>query len=587
MGPEGRGLLVASTLRWALALLAVLALLVGVVQFAVIARGAPGVGTAWAAELLPAAGLVYVAAGVVAWGRRPSNRLGTIIVVGGLAMFVSALENFSEPVLAAIGTVLQTVVLAVVVHLLLAFPSGQLRSRVALLTVIAGYFTCLVLQIPLYLFHPQASPSGMLSTGDHPALFMAGMWLQIGTGIVVVLTAATILADRLRKAAPGRSRVLGPLYLYGILAVMAIPLLPEAIAPLTGLSPAAAGGLQVGVLMGIPLVFATVLLVGGFARTGEIQELGAWLTAVGPARPSLEHALAWALGDDSLELGYFVADGRGCVDGGGKALELPAPGSGRRHIEISLGDRRIGAVIYDDTLIADPALVEAAGRVVAVAMDHDRLTAELLASREQLHESRARLVEASDRERRRIAENLHDGLQMNLVLLGLEAQQLGSQPGASEAVVRAAIALRSGIDRAAAELRQLVHDVMPAPLIEGGLGPAVQDLVDRLPFPVRASLDVNGSLSGPVSSAAYFVVAEALANAIKHAQATTLAVHLSEGDGLLRVEVRDDGIGGVAPGEGLGLYSLADRVDALGGRLSIHSPPGRGTHVFAELPCGS
>ena len=580
--------LAAGSLRWALVLLVVFAVLVAGTQIAVLAPGGPNVGTVWVIELLPVAGLVYVMAGVVAWWRRPSNRLGTILLVGGLSMFLSALESFSEPALVAVGIVLQTVILGVVVHLLLAFPSGRVRSRVALFTVIAGYFVCVVLQIPLYLFDPNASPNGMLAALDSPGLLLAGTWLQRGAGIIVVAVAAVILGDRLRRSSPRQRRVLGPLYLYGILSVLAIPLIADVIAPLTGLSLTAVGGLQVAVMTGIPLVFASVLLVGGFGRTGEIQELGAWLAAVGPTRPSLEPALARALGDDSLELGYFVAEREAYVDAAGKALELPSPSGGRRHVEISLGQRRIGVVIYDSVLIADPALVEAAGRVVAVAMDHQRLTAELLASREQVTESRARLVEASDRERRRIAQNLHDGLQMKLVLLATEAQRLGSEPSASGEVAAAATALRSHIDGAAAELRQLVHDVMPAPLIERGLGAATQDLIDRLPLPTRVSLGgLNGSLPQAVSSAAYFVVAEALANAIKYARATTLGVHLSEEDGVLRVEVSDDGIGGVVPGKGLGLRSLADRVDALGGELSIHSPAGEGTRICAELPCGS
>lgn len=580
-------LLAAGSLRWALLLIAVMAVLVGGVQMAVFAPGGPNVGPVWQAELFPAAGIVYVTAGVVAWWRRPSNRLGAIMVAGGLSIFISTLNSFSEPVLAAIGIVLQTLILALVGHLLLAFPSGRLRSRVAFLTVIGAYVNALILQIPLYLFDPQASPGGMLAAFNSPGLLHAGKWLQAGFGSLLVLIAAVILSDRLRRASPRQRRALGPLYLYGMVSVVAIPLIPQVIAPLLGLSDDLIGALQIIVLTGIPVVFASVLLVGGFGRTGEIQELGAWLSAMGPTRPSLESALARALGDDSLELGYFVAEREAYVDADGKPLQLPAPSSGRRHVGIELGERRVGAVIYDAVLIADPALVQAAGRVVAVAMDHERLTAELLASREQLQESRARLVEASDRERRRIAQNLHDGLQMKLVLLAMEAQQLASQPGASPQVGLAATALRSRIDGAAAELRQLVHDVMPAPLIERGLGAATQDLVDRLPLPTRLSLGVNGSVSESVSSAAYFVVAEALGNAVKHARANSLCVDLAEADGVLRIEVADDGIGGVVLGEGLGLRSLADRVDALGGHLSILSVIGEGTRIVVELPCGS
>ena len=126
---------------------------------------------------------------------------------------------------------------------------------------------------------------------------------------------------------------------------------------------------------------------------------------------------------------------------------------------------------------------------------------------------------------------------------------------------------------------------MPAPLIERGLGAAAQDLVDRLPLPTRLSLGVNGTIPEPVSSAAYFILNEALANAIKHAHATRLGVDLAEHDHSLRLEVTDDGIGGVAPGLGLGLRSIADRVDVLGGTVHIDSPGGEGTQIVVELPC--
>jgi len=238
-------------------------------------------------------------------------------------------------------------------------------------------------------------------------------------------------------------------------------------------------------------------------------------------------------------------------------------------------------------LIADSELVAAAGRVVAIALDRERLTADLLASREALRRSRDRVLRAGDRERRRIARNLHDGLQVKLVLLALESQRLAGQAGATPAIAEAAVALRAHIDLAAAELRELVHDVMPAPLIERGLGAATRDLVDRMPVPTRLDLGVNGMLPEPVSTAAYFVVAEALTNAVKHAQASSLSVRLTHHEGALTIEVSDDGIGGVAAGDGLGLRSLADRIDVLGGRLRIDSPDGQGTQIVAELPCES
>ena len=158
------------------------------------------------------------------------------------------------------------------------------------------------------------------------------------------------------------------------------------------------------------------------------------------------------------------------------------------------------------------APVRAAGQVLALAVEAERLTAQLRAGEAELRRSRARIVEASDAERRRVARNLHDGLQVQLVLLALDAQQLAKDPDATTAMSEAAAALRAGIDAAAAELRSFVHAVMPAGLIERGLAAAVEDLADRMP--IRTRLHTHGlsaaesRLPAAVESTAYFVVAE-------------------------------------------------------------------------------
>jgi signal transduction histidine kinase len=218
-------------------------------------------------------------------------------------------------------------------------------------------------------------------------------------------------------------------------------------------------------------------------------------------------------------------------------------------------------------------------------VERERLTAELLASQEALQESRARLVEAADRERRRIAQDLHDGLQPTLVLLALDAQRLAFQPGTPAATAADATKLRERIDAAAGELRELVHAIMPAPLIELGLAAAARDLADRMPVPVDLDLRLDGALPRPIATTAYFVLAEGLANALRHAMPTSVAVRLSSHAALLTVEVTDDGVGGAAPGSGLGLRGLIDRVEAVGGRLVVDSPAGHGTRITAQLPC--
>ena len=255
---------------------------------------------------------------------------------------------------------------------------------------------------------------------------------------------------------------------------------------------------------------------------------------------------------------------------------------------VELDGRAIGVIEVDEEVVDDLELVRAAGQVAAIAIDRQRLTADLRAHQAELEVSRGRLLEAADRERRRIAQNLHDGLQVDLVMLALEAEQLSAQAGLAPHAVADASALRAGIDAAAMRLRELVHAVMPAGLIERGLTEAVEDLVDRMPTPTRLHVvGADARFAETVESTAYFVVAEALTNAVKHACAEHLTVSIEHIGDRLVIGVDDDGVGGATTGRGLGLRGLADRVDVLGGRLTVDSPDGQGTHLVAELPCGS
>jgi signal transduction histidine kinase len=562
------------------------AVLVGAVEMVLVV--AEPVAPVWQLVLFLLVAWTYLAAGIVAWWRRPSNRMGAIMVAGCFALLVAGLANMNGPGLIAVGTVGATVILALLVHLLHAFPSGRLHGAASRLTVLAGYGVSVILQAPLYLFTAAPPPYDVLMVSDRPDVANAGAWVQRVAGAAVVVVTVVILAQRLRRADPARRQVLVPLFTYGIVAVLFIPVSSSLLQPLLGFSLGTLTMLQLVVIGGVPITFALGVLRGGFARTGEVEELGTWLGVSGGARPTLDEALAQTLGDPSLQLAFWASDRNAYVDAAGRSVELPSPGSDRAVAEVDLEGRPVGAIIYDATLIGDPELVRAAGRVVAIAVDRERLTAQLLASEGALRRSRERLVEAGDRERRRVARDLHDGMQGRLVLLALEAQRIAGHPTASERVIEAATSLRAGIDDAAGELRRLVHAVMPASLIERGLSAATEDLVDHVPVPTRLELGVeDGALSPAVESTAYCVVAEALTNAVKHSHAHELAVRLALADGLLLIEIDDDGVGGARPGRGVDLRSLADRVDVLGGRLRVDSPPGRGTHLVAELPCAS
>jgi PAS domain S-box-containing protein len=226
--------------------------------------------------------------------------------------------------------------------------------------------------------------------------------------------------------------------------------------------------------------------------------------------------------------------------------------------------------------------------------DEDRISsfAELVAqalanaeAREELAASRQRIVAAGDAERRRLERNLHDGAQQRLVglavTLRLAERRLDADPAAARELLRAAGA---ELEQALAELRELARGLHPAVLTERGLGPAIEALAARAPVPVEVRGIASERLPPGVEAAAYYVVAEALANVAKYAHASAVDVDVRPSDGQLVVAIADDGVGGADPAHGSGLRGLTDRVEALGGRLEIRSPAGAGTTLCARLP---
>ena len=204
----------------------------------------------------------------------------------------------------------------------------------------------------------------------------------------------------------------------------------------------------------------------------------------------------------------------------------------------------------------------------------------------ELRRSRARIVEAGDAERRRLERNLHDGAQQRLVSLSLSLRlaqaRLTSDPAAAGELLTAAGA---ELAQALEELRELARGIHPAVLTDRGLGPALESLADRAPLPVELDHVPGERLPAPVEAAAFYVVAEALTNVAKYADATSVRVSVARFDGRAVVEVADDGRGGADPAQGTGLRGLVDRVEALNGHLDVESPVGRGTRVRAEIPC--
>ena len=560
------------SLRLALAMIGVCAGLLGGLQLVVGFVGAPDsfVGAA----LFTATFWVWIAAGVTAWWRRPNNATGALIVIGGIAVFLSGLGNLGIEVLAIVGALFATSMLGVAVQLLHSFPSGRLHGRLSIAIVVAAYVVSVGLQAPR-----------LFLRGD-PALSSAIQTVQSTLGIAVMAATAVILVRRLRATDPVHRRVLLPLFLYGSLAVLLIPLAPIVLRA-ADTPPEVVGSVQLALVAGLPIAFLIGALFGGFTRTGELEPLSAWLGLSDAPRTTVARAMASTLGDESLQVVYWSTDRSRFVDGDGVLVSPAEDDDSRTWFDVLVGSRLVGAIVYDNR-IADTDLVQRAAEVLAIAIDRERLTAELLASNDALLQSRLRLVETADRERTRIARDLHDGLQVQLVLLALEAQQIGTAPDAADSTRRASTELRRRIDEAAAELRRLVHNVLPAALVERGLSAAAEDLVDRLAIPATLDAEVDDdSLAPATTHTAYFIIAEALTNAVKHSHATSVHVRIRQADARLHIEIADNGGGGAALGTGSGLKGLVDRIDVLGGSFTLESPPGHGTRMKVELPCGS
>jgi signal transduction histidine kinase len=246
---------------------------------------------------------------------------------------------------------------------------------------------------------------------------------------------------------------------------------------------------------------------------------------------------------------------------------------------------RLAALIHDPTLLDDPALIDAVGAAASLALENARLQAELRTQLNEVRASRARIVEAGDAERRRIERDLHDGAQQRLLGIRLALQLVRGRLADGGTALDGLLTEADGeVVSALDELRALARGIHPALLTDEGLDAALAALARRLPLPVELHL-CHGRLPPLVEATAYFVASEALANVVKHAHASRATIDISRTNGCVAIEVRDDGVGGADPA-GAGLDGLRDRVEAVDGRLRVHSVPGHGTLVTAAIPCG-
>jgi signal transduction histidine kinase len=302
-----------------------------------------------------------------------------------------------------------------------------------------------------------------------------------------------------------------------------------------------------------------------------------------PAGPVRE-ILAESLGDLTVSVAYWLPDRGVFVDEAGRPVELPDPASGRAWTAIERDGQRVAAIVHDAALDTTPELVQAAATASSLAIDNERLKADLRARVEELRVSRLRIVEATDGARRRIERDLHDGAQQQLVALALELRVLRRR--ATDPELQPLVdGLEARLSAALEELRSLARGIHPSILTERGLGPALSDLASRGPLEVRPVVDIEGRLPAAIEAAVYFLVAEGLTNVTKYADVGEARVAVRrEGDDVV-VLVADDGVGGANVERGTGLRGLQDRLAAVDGTLAVASPPGGGTTLLARIPC--
>jgi signal transduction histidine kinase len=549
--------------------------------------------TILSAIVYSAVGASFMGAGLVAWVRRPGNRIGPLMIAVGLVFFLPAVWWTRNPVASVVGVAAVNWYQAFLVHLALAFPTGRLRSRTERIMVVAIY-----VWIPLnttvteiLLFDPRAHgcrqcPANPLLISDSPPLrdALSLPFLAVGIALTVIVLA---LIFRHWRAASARSR--------RALAPVAWPALPAA-AVIVGQNVVAnldhppswlAWTLfQVGplVLVVFPIGFLAALLRARLDRA-SVGDLVLELERGVPIG-GLRDLLARSLGDPELDVGFWVSDPGAWMDGDGTPFELPPAGARRSATILETDGGPFAVLVHDPALDDERELVRAVGAAAHMALENERLQAEVRAQLAEVRASRERIVAAADEARRKLERDLHDGAQQRLVTLAISLQRAARRATSDPELVATLAQVESELRRSLDELRELARGIHPAILTGSGLEAALGSLAERSSLPARLDGSLDGRLPAAVEATAYFVASEALANAAKHAEANEVVVRVEQRDGVLRLEVRDDGCGG-ATATGSGLRGLADRVAAVGGRFTVDSPHLRGTTIVAELPCGS
>jgi signal transduction histidine kinase len=562
------------------------------------AQGGSFGGTSWmgaAAEL--AVGLALITAGVAESWRRPASREGLLLAGAGIGWFFLEWNNpgLGSPAAFTFGLVVSALAAPLVAHAALAYPTGRLGSRRDLGVVLFAYAGAGLMLglLPALFFDPGRQgcglcPANLVLVRSEPGL-VDGL-LRIGLILGLAWTVALVAAGTLRLARASRPlrRVLWPM-------------LAPAGCYLVLVGADFAHSLPRGTLSNDPLEYR---LWRGEAALLVLMALGvAWgwvrdrrtrsavvrlvIDAAQSSPPGgLRDVLAGMLGDRGLDLAYPVGEPRRHVNAGGRPASIDQD-QGQHVTPLVRGGRTVAVLRHRAGLLDDPCLVGEVAAAARLALENERLQAEVLAQLQDLRVAQARIVVAGDAERRRLERDLHDGAQQRLIGLLFSLRLARSQPSVTPAprltglIGQADHELRLAI----AELRELAHGIYPAVLADEGLAAAVEALAERSPVPVTIGDLPKERFPGPAETTGYFLIAEASQLAAL-AGANGITVDIEHDGNRLTVKITEDRDAGSGQELEAGLSDVADRVGALGGKLRVENVPDGPITVQAEIPCG-
>ena len=546
---------------------------------------------------------VPIAVGIWLWSQAQYQRFGRLLVAAGYVSFLAALAESSNSWLYSIGRVGIWAAETVMIFLVLSFPSGRLKTTPERVLVGGMVVFTVVLFAPVLLIEESIPPAaaGASCWVDCPANpffvlssepdFVEGWIRPVRRLLVISVFVGTtlLLAWRIRAASYLMRKTLAPVLVVAILRCLAFLLLVVVMRDL-GLFLGARPVVGWLFFLGLPTI-AIAFLVGVLRRRlyagAALQRLAGRLRD--DPNADLRVAIGEAIADPSLEVAYWTPGLRGpWVDENGRSVTLPGKDSARSPTEIRGHTGPVALLIHDRALDDQEEFLQAVGTIAASALENRRLTAQVDASLEELHESRARIQAAADAERQRMERDLHDGAQQRLVALRVRVELAGElmdeDPRRGPDLLSE---LGSELEDALDEVRALARGIYPSLLADRGVVAALRAAGRRHPVSVTVGASGIGRYTAELETAVYFCCLEALQNAAKHAStASAVSIMLVDDGAGLRFVVRDDGSGFAAggAGPGLGLTNMRDRLAAVGGELTIQSAPGEGTSVLGVIP---